>query len=104
MALCGCRIGSVSFSWEIMNTLEDSLLKLALAAQQLNEVRDRMSAAITALENKIIALNLGVSGWVYISSGTSECRQLGYGKLDGKWGLLLRVIEPQPIHKEKECW
>jgi hypothetical protein len=86
-----------------VNSIEESLTRLSSAAQQLNQVRDKMSASILDLDKKLHSLQIGVTGWVMLASSASEARELGYAKVGGKWGLALRVTEVQP-YLVKECW
>lgn len=67
---------------------------LADAASTLNEASDRLSAAIASLDDSLQKLNLGISVWfTYLDrarndgSDRYDCDQIGYVKINGKWGL-----------------
>jgi hypothetical protein len=68
---------------------------LAALSQELNEASDTLSEQIAEAEKALNALKLGVTAWATISSwtpptqyGASEGCSIGYGKHNGKWGLL----------------
>ena len=76
--------------------VESSFKKLAAAAQALNSASDDLGKVIRHLDASLKKLALGITAWVQIN-GTSDDTQywtseIGYAKVDGKWGLVLREV------------
>ena len=68
---------------------------LAVLSEEVNEASDRLAEQIAEAEKALNALKLGVSAWSTINSWLSESPSgayegcsIGYGKHNGKWGLL----------------
>lgn len=81
---------------------QTKLQALTNAAQNLNELSDRLTAQVAEIETTINKLNLGVRAVVDVETssddGLSTCvLRLGYGKVDGKWGFTIdQFLEPDP--------
>lgn len=85
------------------DAVDAALKQLASVSHTLNEVSDRLSKALADVESALSAYKLGVSAWVELgrekelSEPESDGRRyectvvhlLGYGKHNGKWGLLI---------------
>ena len=75
-----------------------SYQKLATAAVALNTASDQLGKVIVELDAALKALNLGISSWISFNEWTDEsgfnysCDQIGYSKVDGKWGIALRSL------------
>lgn len=70
---------------------------LASVAPALNAATDELNKSITILDEALKKLNVGLSAWVtFRSRGEDESDydddQIGYTKVDGKWGIALRRI------------
>src|SRR5580698_812934 len=68
--------------------------QLSKTANLLNAASDRLNKAIETLDAALRKLNLGISSWVRVSLAEHdpffESEELGYGKINGKWGVGLR--------------
>ena len=74
--------------------VENSFKQLAAASQALNHASEDMGKVIRHLDASLKKLGLGIPAWVQVS-GTADDTQfttseLGYDKVDGKWGIALR--------------
>lgn len=75
--------------------IQANLEKLSQASKLLNEVSDKFTKEVSVIEATINKFNLGVDAWVVFDSWTDQEEMetgywsLGYGKLQGKWGLLI---------------
>jgi hypothetical protein len=71
-----------------------SLEQLSKSAVGLNKASDRLNQAINQLNESLKKLNLGISSWVsfyvYEEGPFSDVHELGYGKVNGKWGICIR--------------
>ena len=75
----------------------NSLQQIKQAAGTLNSATDRFSKVILEIEEFLKILNIGVASWVTIpgtswsdeESGNSGYNQLGYAKINGKWGFAI---------------
>jgi prefoldin subunit 5 len=81
--------------------IESTLKKLASVSQSLNQASDEVTSCIADVETALREYKLGIEVWVDIGHWTegvrsshgsyyklARTRRLGYGKKDGKWGLL----------------
>jgi methyl-accepting chemotaxis protein len=68
-----------------------SLDQLSKTAISLNKASDRLNQAINQLNEALKKLNLGISSWVsfyvYDEGPFSDVHQIGYAKVNGKWGI-----------------
>jgi septation ring formation regulator EzrA len=77
-------------------TITPSLEQLSKTAISLNKASDRLNQAINQLNEALRKLNLGVSSWVTFYSDSdgegpfSDWSEIGYGKINGKWGIGIR--------------
>jgi hypothetical protein len=72
--------------------------RLADVSGVLNASTDEFSKAIAPLEKGLQSLNLGIECWVPVKTyggedGDFERHELGYARIDGTWGIALRVVE-----------
>jgi hypothetical protein len=76
-----------------------SYLQLAAAAADLNAASDTLGTPISDLDAALKRLNLGIVDWVTFASradggsGDYDNDQIGYAKINGKWGLAIRNIQ-----------
>ena len=76
-----------------------SLSRLFASAKSLNDVSDRLTAQIKDIEAALAANGIGVEGWVHLENWSEQAdgyaldysAGLGYGKHNGKWGLLYSI-------------
>lgn len=69
---------------------------LAAAAAVLNTESDEFSRAVAPLDLALRALSLGIESWVRVrgwddDDGDYTHHELGYAKVNGEWGIALRV-------------
>ena len=70
------------------------LKTLSTHAADLNAATKRLAKTVIDIELGLKKLNLGVSSWVPVSSKEDEADEsLGYAKVKGKWGLVIREFE-----------
>jgi hypothetical protein len=90
--------------------------QLSTVATDLNAVSDELGKSIAVIDNALQRLNLGITTWVTIQSGEGDqeiddysywSRDIGYAKVDGKWGISLRKIDGDhhsPFDPTTEEW
>jgi prefoldin subunit 5 len=76
--------------------------QLSSVAADLNAVSNELGKSITEIDAVLKKLNLGITTWVTIYSGDGNhdqddysywSRDLGYAKVEGKWGISLRKVD-----------
>lgn len=80
------------------------LSQLTARMPGLNAAREALSTTIHSIEDRLKLLNLGLSAWVLLSQTTTSIRELGYGKNNSKWGLLLRTRGATEVFTNVETW
>lgn len=85
---------------DVLTRLRSSYETLSSSARSLNNVSEELSKIGAAMDAAIKKLNLGVEAWATIASWSDEEmpwmsyeEQLGYAKLEGKWGLAIQSVE-----------
>jgi hypothetical protein len=83
-------------------------------ASDLNSVSDELGKSVGELDSALKKLNLGITVWVTIQGddGLPDdpsywSEDLGYCKVDGKWGLALRTVRGDysfPDGDQEEKW
>jgi len=90
-----------------------SYKRLAASAATLSSASDELAKSISALDEALKRLNLGVPAWQEIhgsdndGSGNFWSRDIGYAKIGGKWGIALRTTEGNhnaPEYDQIEEW
>jgi hypothetical protein len=72
--------------------------KLALCATSLNDASDGLGVHVSQFDVALQTLNLGISTWIAIPGGWEEpdgsyCDwELGYDKINRRWGIALRAL------------
>jgi len=93
--------------------VQDSFRQLTAAAANLNAVSDELGKPIAELEEALKKLSLGVVVWARMESdhepdgGGWWTRDIGYAKINGKWGISLRSRsgdEEYPERDREEAW
>src|SRR5579872_4478823 len=79
----------------LLSKFQSSFQELAAAAAELNQVSDQLTKSVGELDAAIASLKLGVSCWVNIyEAWDGRWRHLlGYEKINGKWGLAIRIVD-----------
>ena len=92
----------------LSSELASPFKKLASAAFGLHAATKQLSKTIEELDAALKILNLGITSWVEISRGCShdevywDRQELGYAKINGKWGLAIRSISGDESRPERE--
>jgi hypothetical protein len=77
--------------------VQSCYVQLSSVASDLNTVSDELGKSIAEIDSALKKLNLGVSVWINVSDWDDSrdyfMEQLGYAKVDGKWGIALRTVE-----------
>lgn len=94
--------------------IESTLKKLASVSQSLNQASDLVTSGIAQVEGALREYKLGVEAWVDIRRWYEEgqytdggwfrlgrTQKLGYGKKDGKWGLLTYIFAEESDEPEE---
>jgi len=72
--------------------------QLAAVALDLNSVSDELGKSIGEIDSALRRLNLGISAWIQISgsedpnTGSYWSEDIGYAKINGRWGIALRTV------------
>ena len=85
---------------DISPEVRSSLEQLSKTAISLNSASDRLNRAIEQLNEALRKLNLGISSWVsfyvYEEGPWSDVHEIGYGKINGRWGIgIKKTFEDQ---------
>ena len=101
-------------TYSLSERVSSSFNILSIAAANLNAASDELAKSITSLESAFKQLNLGISSWVTATSSSDETglfyslRQIGYDRIDGKWGIALRTVsgreDEEPGQERTESW
>jgi hypothetical protein len=80
---------------------------LSASASEVNKASSELASAVSHLDEMLKRLNLGITGWVVIRSRNAEPPQyddyeLGYARVNSKWGLAIRRIHGDPDHEDVE--
>lgn len=90
--------------------------QLSTVAADLNAVSDELGKSIAEIDAALKKLNLGITTWVTIQSGDGDrfrdnysfwSRDIGYAKVDSKWGITLRNVDGDyrnPDDERVEKW
>lgn len=92
--------------------IQEQYLALAKLAPSLNSASDELAKAVAPFEETFKRLNLGLTQWVGYAFADVEAPrydvyQIGYAKVQGKWGIALRRIwgnEQLDHHEEEGPW
>jgi hypothetical protein len=95
-----CKAGRCSMTPEegsLIERVQSSFGQLSAASANLNAISDELGKSVSEIDSALKRLNLGVSVWVAIRGNdwqdlSYESEQIGYAKIDGKWGLGLRTV------------
>jgi hypothetical protein len=76
--------------------VQSSFQQLTEAATDLNSASDSLGRSISELDLALKKLNLGIRVWVTAQSDEEDAsyrrKELGYAKVDGRWGIALRTV------------
>jgi hypothetical protein len=92
--------------------VQRSFLELSEIASDLNSVSDELGECASEIDGALKKLNLGIEVWVsfhdWDENGHDYYKeQLGYGKVDGKWGISIRTVSgcyQWPDEDKIEMW
>jgi hypothetical protein len=99
----------------LAQSVSSSFQKLHDAAGSLNIVSDELGKHIARIDESLRKLNLGITVWVSVSGWDNNdeggsnfwSEEVGYAKINGKWGVCLRRVEgsfSHPDHDSIEIW
>lgn len=72
--------------------METLIADLRIAAKNLNDASDRLSVEMEVLNDRLKSLALGVSAWVSFKADGPNTVQVGYTKINKKWGIVIREV------------
>ena len=90
------RGGYMSSSESKVEKIQSSFQALSAVASSLNTASDELTKTVNILDEALKKLNIGLTVWVTYASrdevelGDFDNDQIGYCKLNGKWGIALR--------------
>ena len=93
--------------------IQSNFKALSEVASSLNSASDELTQVVGKLDEALKKLNVGLTEWVIFDDRLPnedmqyDCDQIGYTKVDGKWGIALRQIwghEAYDDHKENGPW
>jgi enamine deaminase RidA (YjgF/YER057c/UK114 family) len=79
--------------------IASAVKQLAISATALNQATDEFSQVTAPLDEVLQKLNLGVDCWVRVESwadpndGSKLHHEIGYAKVNGRWGVALRTVD-----------
>jgi hypothetical protein len=93
----------------------ESFAQLTLVASDLNAISDELGKSVARIDFALKNLNVGIPVWISMkswdNSQTGELdywtEDIGYAKINGKWGISLRRIDGNLNHEEdanEETW
>ena len=87
-----------------------SFQRLAEKATHLNQASDELTKPIETLDAELKKLGLGISAWITIQHNRSEesdcwyTEELGYTKLNNRWGVALRTSSGDYSYPPGDEW
>lgn len=93
--------------------IQTNFQALSEIAPSLNSASNELTKVVGKLDEALKKLNMGLSDWVTFVDRLPhedmqyDCDQIGYTKVDGKWGIALRHIwghEAYDDHQENGPW
>jgi hypothetical protein len=88
-----------------------SFAQLSTVAADLNAVSDDLGKSVADIDAALKKLNIGISVWVKVRTWDGDdsrgdlsfwSEDLGFAKINGKWGISLRRVEGDYNHPEDE--
>jgi hypothetical protein len=86
-----------SLSPDLLSKVSSSFEDLKVAARHVNHISDQLGKWVCRLDASVKELNLGIVAWVTIAGGDEPddngdwwIRELGYAKVNSKWGIALQ--------------
>jgi len=95
---------------EKLERIKKSAQQLPTISSRLNTVTDLLTHRINALDAVLKSFNLGVPVWVAFSSYGNppfdEHDDVGYAKVNGRWGIAVRAVAPADPNRgaKAEYW
>jgi len=89
---------SVTENLSLSDRLAAAYKRLAASSEVLNAASDEFSKPILELDAALQKLNIGLITWQKVAgdedhNGGYWSRDVGYAKVDGKWGLAIRTVD-----------
>jgi hypothetical protein len=88
-----------------ISQIQTNFQALSTVASSLNAASDELTKVVGKLDEALKKLNVGLTVWVVFEDRSDEqypdqydCDQIGYCKVNGKWGISLRRIWGHEFH------
>jgi prefoldin subunit 5 len=88
-----------------ISQIQTNFQTLSTVASSLNVASDELTKGVRTLDEALKKLNVGLTVWVVFEDRSDEqypdqydCDQIGYCKVNGKWGISLRRIWGHEFH------
>jgi hypothetical protein len=96
----------------LADRVQASYLQLSAVASDLNSISDELGNSVAEIDAALKRLNLGIEVWVQITFSRDDefgyyCDEIGYAKVDGRWGIALKSAsgnEQDPEGERSEQW
>lgn len=82
-----------------ISQIQTNFQTLSTVASSLNAASDELNKVVSKLDEALKKLNVGLTVWIVFEDRSDEqhpdqydCDQIGYCKVNGKWGISLRRI------------
>jgi hypothetical protein len=97
-----------SSKFSLSTRVSHSYHELSSVASKLNAVSDALGKAVADIDEGLKRLNLGVAAWVEVQrwGGANDrdlsytIEELGYAKINGKWGIALQTRSGDDEHPD----
>lgn len=92
----------------IVQRVQESYRQLPVVTKTLNDASDKLNASVKRLETFFKKNPIGVASWVNFHASESPDgshyykEQVGYAKVDNKWGLAIRTIRGNEIDGDED--
>lgn len=86
-----------------MNRLseKEALTNLNVETKKLWAIFEKLNDEVTKVEARLAAISPGVSTWILLTKDGPDKREIGYTKLNKKWGITLRTWQGGEL---EEAW
>ena len=97
--------------FSVSERLASTYKRLATTSDSLNQASDEYTKPFSDIDEALQKLNIGLVAWQSVVGGQDEgdgywSRDIGYAKVDGKWGLAIRTVNGHHSWEsdETEMW
>jgi hypothetical protein len=88
--------------------VQASYLQLSSVASDLNTVSDQLGKSVAEIDLALKKLNLGISVWVNVTHWQDDQsfdfydQEIGYAKVESKWGLSLKTVSGNSNYPDQD--